>query len=114
MFLGVRRFDDFQRNLQISRSVLTRRLNHLVEQSIIRREAYQTNPVRNEYRLTERALDMYGIFVALKRWGEQWLDVDSDSFRLIHKPCGHALNAIVVCEHCIGQVDPHDISYPQG
>lgn len=113
MFLGVRRFDDFQRNLQISRSVLTRRLNHLVEQKIIRREVYRTRPVRNEYRLTERGMDLYAIFVALKRWGEQWLDVDGNNFRLVHTPCGHDLDPMVVCKHCQMRIDPHDISYGQ-
>ncbi|CCW15831.1 Transcriptional regulator, HxlR family [Sphingobium indicum BiD32] len=113
MFLGVRRFDDFQRNLQISRSVLTRRLNHLFEQNIIRREVYQTQPVRYEYRLTDRGMDMYAIFVALQRWGEQWLGASGGSFRLVHTPCGHELNPAVVCEHCHKRIDPRDIRYAQ-
>lgn len=111
MFLGVRRFDTFQKNLQISRSVLTRRLNHLVEQQVIRREAYQSRPMRYEYRLTERGMDMYAIFVALQRWGEQWLDARGASFRLIHTPCGHELNPVVVCDHCHKRIDPRDIRY---
>jgi DNA-binding HxlR family transcriptional regulator len=40
-FLGVRRFDDFQARLGISRNTLNHRLNHLVEQGVLRRVQYQ-------------------------------------------------------------------------
>ena len=50
--LGVRRFDDFQQRLGISRNILTQRLQRLVEQEILERVPYQDNPPRHEYRLT--------------------------------------------------------------
>jgi len=74
LFHGVRRFDQFQENLKISRSVLTRRLKHLAAKSIISREVYQERPRRFEYRLTARGVDMYAIFLMLRQWGERWLE----------------------------------------
>jgi DNA-binding HxlR family transcriptional regulator len=53
-FLGVTRFDDFQARLGISRKILTRRLNHLVNSGILKRVPYQDHPPRSEYRLTDR------------------------------------------------------------
>ena len=44
LFMGVRRFDDFQERLGISRNVLTERLNKLVEQGIVERRPYQERP----------------------------------------------------------------------
>jgi DNA-binding HxlR family transcriptional regulator len=54
-FLGATRFDDFQARLGISRNILTRRLNHLVENEVLKRVAYSGHPPRSEYRLTARA-----------------------------------------------------------
>src|ERR1019366_10671030 len=43
-FLGVTRFDDFQTRLGISRNILTQRLNHLVENDVLKRVAYSDHP----------------------------------------------------------------------
>lgn len=53
-FLGVRRFEAFQTRLNISRTIVTDRLRVLVEEGVLRREAYQDNPLRHEYRLTAK------------------------------------------------------------
>lgn len=112
LFFGVRRFDDFQKNLKISRSVLTRRLKHLAKQQVIERRRYQTRPDRFEYRLTDRGRDMYPIFVSLKQWGEKWLDGGStDKLRLVHKPCNKDLDVETVCAHCQKAVNAVDVSY---
>lgn len=112
LFFGVRRFDQFQRNLKISRSVLTRRLRHLEQKHIIDRIAYSDRPKRFEYRLTERGRDMYPIFVSLQQWGERWLDnSDGEQLKLIHSPCEHELRTVVSCEHCQKTVDALDVRY---
>ena len=54
LFLGVRRFEDFERRLGISRSIIAERLKTLVDEGVLRREAYQDRPVRHEYRLTDK------------------------------------------------------------
>ena len=43
-FLGVRRFDDFQRDLGVARNVLTDRLGRLVEEGVLERVRYQERP----------------------------------------------------------------------
>jgi len=113
VFFGVRRFGDFQSNLAISRSVLTRRLKHLVAQKILERRRYSTRPARYEYRLTERGRDMYPIFVAFRQWGERWLD-DAEShagLRLIHRPCEHGLDMKFCCRHCGKEIHASDVHY---
>ena len=54
-FLGVRRFEQIQRNTGIARNILSDRLNTLVLQGILRKELYQERPGRFEYRLTTGA-----------------------------------------------------------
>ena len=53
-FLGVRRFDDFQTRLGISRNILNVRLTSLVDAGVLERVPYQDNPPRANYRLTEK------------------------------------------------------------
>ena len=68
-FLGVRRFEQLQRNTGVARNILSDRLNTLVAHGILRREAYQERPVRYEYRLTANGLDLYPILITLMAWG---------------------------------------------
>lgn len=71
-FLGVRRFDQFQKRLGISRKTLSKRLSLLVEDGILSRELYQSRPERFEYLLTDKGCDLFPIVLAIKRWGERW------------------------------------------
>jgi len=65
-FLGVTRFDDFQARLGISRNILTRRLNHLVDNGILKRVPYQDHPPRSEYRLTDKGRDLWHVVTAMR------------------------------------------------
>src|SRR3954454_3286428 len=58
-FLGVRRFEDYQRSLGIARNVLIARLGRLVDEGVLARVAYQQRPERFEYRLTEKGLGLW-------------------------------------------------------
>ena len=44
VFLGTRRFDDFQKSLGIARNVLTTRLKSLVDAGLLERRLYQERP----------------------------------------------------------------------
>ena len=110
-FFGVRRFDDFQRTLGISRSVLARRLKTLVEHGILDRRRYQERPERFEYRLTESGLELYPVFLAMKAWGDRWLGDDGDSIVLHHDLCGHITNPQMTCDHCGQPVKARDVHY---
>ena len=111
MFFGVRRFDEFQRNLQISRSVLARRLNSLVAHGIIEKHQYQTRPDRFEYRLTESGLELYPIFLAMKSWGDKWLGADAEPIVLHHNSCDHDCTPHMTCDQCGEPVRAREMSY---
>ncbi|MBA4859919.1 winged helix-turn-helix transcriptional regulator [Streptomyces sp. PSKA54] len=70
---GVHRFDDLQRELGLSRKVLTERLNLLVDAEVLARVPYQERPVRHEYRLTPRGRALLPVLIALQDWGDTWL-----------------------------------------
>ena len=57
-FMGIRRFDDFQRSLGLTRHVLSERLKRLVEHEILVKVPYVERQERFEYQLTEKGLDL--------------------------------------------------------
>jgi len=69
-FDGYSRFDQFQESLGISSSMLTTRLKTLVEDGLLERRPYQTNPVRHEYVLTELGHSLRPVIVALAALGQ--------------------------------------------
>ena len=101
VFLGIRRFDDFQSRLEVTRHLLADRLKKLVEAGILRREPYQERPVRYEYRLTEKGHDLFPVLMALIRWGDRWMaGTDGPPLEIVHRPCGHVMTPQMVCPHC--------------
>ena len=100
-YLGVRRFEDFQRSLGIGRNILTRRLTRLVDEGMLDRRRYQEHPPRHEYVLTPKGRDFFPVIAAIMRWGDTWLgDEDGPPVVLHHRTCDHDMHAEVVCSHC--------------
>ncbi|MEU0088970.1 winged helix-turn-helix transcriptional regulator [Kribbella sp. NPDC006257] len=75
---GVDRFDLLAESLQISRKVLTERLNGLLDGGVIERTAYQERPTRYAYQLTPRGKALLPVLVALQDWGDRWLLGDGE------------------------------------
>jgi DNA-binding HxlR family transcriptional regulator len=109
-FLRVRRFEDFQKNLGIARRVLTERLAHLVEEGVLEKHAYQERPVRYEYRLTQKGLDLYPALMAMVNWGDRhYADAEGPPLVHTHKSCGHDFHTVTTCSECGEVVDPRAV-----
>jgi len=110
-FLRTRRFEDFQRQIGVTRHLLADRLRKLVEQGILERVPYQEKPVRYEYRLTEKGRDLHPVILSLLRWGDRWMaDADGPPLALVHKACGHRMHPTMVCPDCGEAVGPRDVA----
>ena len=108
-FLGVRRFDDFQARLGISRNTLNQRLTHLVDAGILNRVQYEKHPPRFEYRLTEKGRDLWHVVTAMRQWGDRHAAPDGPPMELIHKSCAHVSEAAVVCSECGEPMGARDV-----
>ncbi len=114
-FLRVRRFEDFQARLGIARPVLTDRLNKLVAAEVLLREPYQRNPLRHEYRLTEKGLDLYPVILGMVHWGDRHtLDGGNRPLLHQHRACGHDFDPIVTCSSCHEEIRPREVSVRAG
>ncbi|WP_018997350.1 winged helix-turn-helix transcriptional regulator [Hirschia maritima] len=74
-FLGVSRFDQFQKNLGITRHVLAQRLKRLVAVGVLEKKPYQTRPERYDYVLTERGKELGPVLETLRHWGREYLSI---------------------------------------
>jgi DNA-binding HxlR family transcriptional regulator len=110
-FFGVRRYGQLQRNLGIARNILADRLRKLVADGMLERVRYRTDPDWYEYRLTERALDLYPVIVGLMRWAERHLGDAQDvpALELIHRSCGKPAEPYLACAACHEPLTARDV-----
>ena len=113
--MGVRRFDDFQRSLGLTRHVLSERLKRLVEHEILVKVPYVQRQERFEYQLTEKGLDLYPIILAMVQWADKWMDLGMGKpLEFTHKSCGKKINPKVVCSECNDQIHVQDVRVAAG
>jgi DNA-binding HxlR family transcriptional regulator/peroxiredoxin len=70
---GLTRFEQLQRELGVSRKILTERLNRLVDSGVILRRPYSEHPPRFDYTLTEAGLGLLPVLIALQDWGSRFV-----------------------------------------
>jgi len=97
---GVRRFDDFQLELEIPRSVLSHRLAALVELGIMERREYREDGqrARVEYPLTEMGRALSLPFMAMTEWSDHWIGKGTSPLTLRSKTSGQRLRVAMVDE----------------
>jgi DNA-binding HxlR family transcriptional regulator len=114
-FLKVRRFEEFEARLGITRHVLADRLAKLVEAGVLKRVPYQERPARHEYRLTAKGRALQPVMLALVHWGDTHMQVP-EGRPVIHRhlACGHDFDPVTVCSCCGEAVAPHDVEARPG
>ncbi|HUC26042.1 MAG TPA: helix-turn-helix domain-containing protein [Streptosporangiaceae bacterium] len=101
-FNGIRRFDDMQRRTGAPRQVLSSRLARLVAEGILRKVPYQESGQRsrNEYRLTEKGIELYPMIAALLAWGDKYAAAPGGpAVELTHRDCGAPVSLQLACSH---------------
>ena len=105
--LGLRRFEQIQSDLGISRNILTDRLNKLVDDDILFRTNIAASGTRCDYRLTAKGLDLMPVLIALMQWGDRWaVGPEGPYTELIHTTCDHVMHPQPTCDHCGEVVTP--------
>ncbi|HEX2709190.1 MAG TPA: helix-turn-helix domain-containing protein [Solirubrobacterales bacterium] len=110
LFLGRRRFDEFQESLGVASNVLSQRLATLVEEGIVERRRYSEHPERFEYRLTEKGRDLQPVLLAMLAWGDRYTaGSDGPPLETVHRDCGHSFHMVPTCSECGGEVDSRNV-----
>ena len=110
VFIGNRRFDEIQSSLGVARNVLASRLQRLIDEDILEKRAYSEKPLRYEYFLTEKGLDLWPVLVALMGFGDKHSlpAGEEPPMRILHKECGGIVNDRRICTACGAELGVRD------
>lgn len=99
-FYGVVRFDDMREDIDASRSMLTERLNRLIEHGLMSRAAYREPGARTRhaYTLTKAGLETAPILIALMQWGEAHVTGEPAPIEVRHRQTGEPLRLALIAE----------------
>ena len=115
VWVGIRRFDDIQRDLGISRKVLAERLKHLVDAGMLERSPYSERPPRHEYVLTPKGFEFVDVLMAMAAWGDRWTAGDAGPPALRrHRACGEITQIEMHCSVCGELLSSADIDVEAG
>ena len=93
---GLKRFDEFQRSLDIAPNMLTRRLNGLVKDGLLKRQRYSDKPPRYEYVLTDLGRDFRPVLLALLAFGNKHFAPEGASVLLADSETGAVAEPVIV------------------
>ncbi|GAB3151361.1 winged helix-turn-helix transcriptional regulator [Microbispora hainanensis] len=106
VMVGISRFDQLQRNLGISRKVLTERLRWLVDNDVLERRRYSERPPRYEYALTAKGTELCDLLMVMVRWGDRWTAGEAGPPVLYrHHACGEIGHVELHCSACDRPMD---------
>jgi DNA-binding HxlR family transcriptional regulator len=115
VYVGISRFDELQRDLGISRKVLTQRLNWLVDHGMLARRPYSERPPRAEYVLTEKGLEFCDVLLVIARWGDRWTaGPEGPPARHRHDTCGQITHVELHCSRCGEPLRAGDVTVEPG
>jgi DNA-binding HxlR family transcriptional regulator len=72
-YYGTKRFDEFEYYIGVAPNILSNRLKKFVDAGIMKRVPLPEHSTRYEYVLTEKGRDFFPAYLALKKWGDDWL-----------------------------------------
>jgi DNA-binding HxlR family transcriptional regulator len=95
-FRGMRRFDEFRDSLGIAPTMLTKRLNSLVQAGLLERRRYSDHPPRDEYALTERGIDFRPVLLAMMAFGNRHFPPDRQTVQIVNQSTGEPVDPVFV------------------
>lgn len=70
---GKKRFSDIGETIpNMSARMLTERFKELEQEGIVIRKVYPETPIRIEYELTEKGIELKAVMDELQKWADKW------------------------------------------
>jgi DNA-binding HxlR family transcriptional regulator len=109
-FYGVRRFNDFHAHLDAPRTVLSARLQRLIDAGLMQREPDPQNAGRSLYELTRAGRALWPALYSLGAWGARYASgAAGPKVFFLHEACGKPLHYTARCEACGMVPKPNEV-----
>ncbi|MCD9199860.1 winged helix-turn-helix transcriptional regulator [Aeromicrobium wangtongii] len=109
-FLGVKRFNDFQRRLSASPTIIADRLQAFCELGVLDQVPTAERADWMEYRLTSKGLAFLPVVLLVIQWGHRWFVApDGPALIMQHTVCESPLHVILTCSACHEPLRGHTI-----
>ncbi len=110
--LGLRRFGEFQRELEISPYLLSERLQSFVDNGVMEHVLVAEDGRRKEYRLLPKGLDMMPVFATTNAWANRWYpDPEGPALQIMHEACGQLFDPSWWCNACGQRLERTAVHY---
>jgi DNA-binding HxlR family transcriptional regulator len=114
-FAGVRRFQDFEQSLALSKKVLSDRLERLVDEGLLERRRYQERPERYEYVIADKARGLWKVLTLLMLWGDEHYLAEGGRPQIVgHRGCGGSIDDRLHCDRCGKELELEDLEVVPG
>ncbi|MCR4512628.1 helix-turn-helix domain-containing protein [Aeromicrobium sp. 50.2.37] len=110
---GRRRFDELRDGLGVADSVLSRRLQAMVEAGLLARVPFDGDGrVQHVYEPTASGADLLPVLHALAGWAEKHRPAgEGGRMAVIHEPCGQETASADRCTSCGATLVAHEVSW---
>ena len=109
-FDGMTRFNEFKRDLGLSKSVLSSRLHTLVANGILQLEPAANGGAYQRYHLTKKGRGLFHVIVGLRQWGESFLFAPrQDHSVLVERKSGEPVRHMELRSHKGKPLAPDDV-----
>lgn len=108
--MGATRYAEFKERLPVSNTVLTRRLQTLTTEGLLERRAYQSNPPRSEYVVTERGRSLWPMLLSIWEWERRWVTAHAGPMPgMRHTVCESDFAPVLICGSCGDTTNEKDV-----
>jgi DNA-binding HxlR family transcriptional regulator len=114
VFDGFTRFDEIERSLGISPSMLARRLKAMVDAGLLTRRRYSERPPRDEYVPTAAGAAFRPVLLALYAWSEEHITGHARKLIPVDATTGEEIDPVVVDRHTGRPVEGDAIAFRAG
>ncbi len=114
-FDGTDRFDVWKSRYNISSSILSSRLKHLIDAGMMKKELVTPDSRRLRYVLTDMGEELFPWAVAVWGWERRWVFRGTEHpISLVHTACGHKSSVCVRCNHCKRKATRENVKFEPG
>lgn len=115
IWLGDNRFEAICTRTSLTRPLISGRLKSLEAKGYIRRSVYCERPLRHEFLLEQKGIDLFPVTMMLLFWERKWSSRrNALAIGITHSACGHETTPMPRCRNCGGTVRAEDIDWQEG